>query len=71
MGIRIIFLAGFIKLNGAVHVGIIGQGQGRHIVFFGFDDQGVYFRQGIKQGIMGVGMEVNEFRGHKAIIQKI
>ena len=52
----------FIKLDSAVHVAVVGEADGVHAVLFCQCDHLVNFRQPIKEGIVGVGVEVDEFR---------
>lgn len=54
------FLTSLIKLNRAVHVGVIGKSQGSEPPLFGSANQLVNLRETVEQRVVRVDVEVNE-----------
>ena len=56
--------AGLIKFYGAMEVAMVGNGKRRHAVFFGQNHHLVYFGHAVQKRVVGVSMQMDEFRFH-------
>ncbi len=54
------FFADFVELDRAVHVAVVGEGDGSHVVFLGDFDHVVELGQSVQEGIVTMSMEMDE-----------
>lgn len=69
-GLNTIFLARLVKLNGTIEVGIVGKGEGRHVILLRFFDERWNLRQGREEAVVTVCVEVDKTGWHEVSIHR-
>ena len=60
--LQAVLLTNLIKLNRAVEIAVIGDGERRHLVLLGEPNHLVNFREAVQERVIGVIVEVNKRR---------